>query len=63
MSDFDVASLSCPLPIEQYPHVLLAHGGGGRLMQQLINQVFLPAFGSSNQVQHDAATLMLEGDR
>jgi hydrogenase expression/formation protein HypE len=32
-------------------------------MQQLINQVFLPAFGSSDQVQHDAATLHLEGDR
>ena len=63
MSDFDVASLSCPLPIEQYPHVLLAHGGGGRLMQQLINQVFLPAFGGAEQVQHDAATLSLGGDR
>ncbi|WP_192925019.1 hydrogenase expression/formation protein HypE [Sodalinema gerasimenkoae] len=63
MSDFDVTSGSCPLPIQQYPHVLLAHGGGGRLMQHLINQVFLPAFGSADQVQHDAATLNLEGDR
>jgi hydrogenase expression/formation protein HypE len=35
---------SCPLPIQQYPHVLMAHGGGGRLMHQLLENVFGPAF-------------------
>jgi hydrogenase expression/formation protein HypE len=34
----------CPIPIEQYPNVLLAHGGGGKLMHQLIEKLFLPAF-------------------
>ncbi|MFP4318200.1 MAG: hydrogenase expression/formation protein HypE [Phormidium sp.] len=63
MTNININALVCPLPLDQYPHVLLAHGGGGRLMQQLINQVFLPAFGSSDQVQHDAAILSLEGDR
>jgi len=24
---------TCPIPISQYPHVLMAHGGGGKLMQ------------------------------
>jgi hydrogenase expression/formation protein HypE len=37
--------LTCPFPIQQYPHVLLAHGGGGRLMQQLIEKMFTQAFG------------------
>ena len=34
----------CPIPISQYPQVLLAHGGGGQLMHQLIEQMFVPAF-------------------
>src|SRR5208283_2051559 len=37
--------LSCPFPIQQYPYVLLAHGGGGKLMQQLIEKMFTQAFG------------------
>ncbi len=35
---------SCPIPIADYPQVLLAHGGGGNLMQQLIQKIFLPSF-------------------
>ncbi|MDH3718579.1 MAG: hydrogenase expression/formation protein HypE [Planctomycetota bacterium] len=38
------AGFSCPIPLKQYPHVLLAHGGGGSLMQQLIQRMFLPSF-------------------
>jgi hydrogenase expression/formation protein HypE len=34
----------CPIPIQQYPNVLLAHGGGGKLTHQLIEKFFLPAF-------------------
>jgi hydrogenase expression/formation protein HypE len=30
---------SCPIPISQYPKVLLAHGGGGRLTQQLLDKI------------------------
>lgn len=49
-------SMSCPIPITQYPHVLLAHGGGGRLMNNMIEQMFLPVF--ENQfagTRHDGA--------
>ena len=51
---------ACPVPLRDYPHVLLAHGGGGKLMQQLINDLFLPAFSNplSGQ-QHDAAVFEL----
>lgn len=35
---------ACPLPIAEYPNILLAHGGGGRLMHNLIEKVFVPAF-------------------
>lgn len=50
---------SCPIPLQQYPHILMAHGGGGRLMHQLIQQMFLSAFGSNPDWQHDAARLTL----
>jgi hydrogenase expression/formation protein HypE len=47
--------LSCPLPL-QYQQIVMAHGGGGRLMQQLLAQVIQPTFSNDylNQ-QHDSA--------
>ncbi len=54
--------LSCPIPIARYPNVLLAHGGGGTLMHQLIEQMFVPAFQSSfPQIRHDGAVFTLNG--
>jgi hydrogenase expression/formation protein HypE len=35
---------ACPIPISDYPQILLAHGGGGKLMHRLIEDVFVPAF-------------------
>jgi hydrogenase expression/formation protein HypE len=47
---------SCPIPIQQYPHVLMAHGGGGRLMHQLLEKVFGTAFANPVLDQrHDSA--------
>ena len=36
---------ACPIPRRDAPHVVLGHGGGGKLTSELIEQVFLPAFG------------------
>lgn len=47
---------SCPIPILEYPQVLMAHGGGGKLMHQLLENVFGKAF--SNPIldtRHDSA--------
>ena len=43
--------------------IQLAHGGGGRLSQQLIEELLLPAFGPSDGVLHDAAILESPGQR
>lgn len=52
--------LTCPFPIAQYPHVLLAHGGGGKLMQQLIERMFTQAFGPKPASGlHDSTVLNL----
>lgn len=46
----------CPLPISDYPQILLAHGGGGKLMHDLIENMFVGAFHNSLiDVRHDGA--------
>jgi len=48
----------CPIPISRYPEVQMAHGGGGKLTDQLIEEMFVPAFGNPLLgVRHDGARL------
>ncbi len=57
-------ALQCPIPIQEYPTVLLAHGGGGRLTQMLIERMFRPAFRNpALETLHDGAVLEVEGVR
>jgi len=61
---FDYDGLSCPIPKSEYPHVLLAHGGGGRLMHQLIDKIFAQAFvGAELEVSHDGATFKIDQNK
>ena len=56
------AGLNCPIPLTDYPSVLLAHGGGGRLTQQLIQKMFVSQF--ANEILeplHDGAVFALDG--
>jgi len=57
-------NLNCPLPIGQYEHATLAHGGGGRLMQQLLERLIRPAFDNPWLDQrHDSTVLDTGGAR
>jgi hydrogenase expression/formation protein HypE len=57
-------AFQCPIPIERYPNVLLAHGGGGKLMHQLIERMFLPMFDNAElAARHDGAVLNIGGQR
>lgn len=48
----------CPLPLDDYPAVQLAHGGGGRLMRQLLDDLILPTLRPDGaRGLHDAARL------
>ena len=50
--------LSCPVPISEYKQVLLAHGGGGRLSQRLIDEIFVSRFRNEHlSPLHDGALL------
>jgi hydrogenase expression/formation protein HypE len=52
------AAFSCPAPHAPTAEIQLAHGGGGRLTQQLIDRVFAPAFRNpSLEARHDGAVL------
>ncbi|MBM4168782.1 MAG: hydrogenase expression/formation protein HypE [Ignavibacteria bacterium] len=58
------SGLSCPIPLDQYPHILLAHGGGGKLTQRLIAQMFLPQFSNPMlEPLHDGAIVTINGKR
>ncbi len=35
---------TCPVPLQDYPKIVLGHGGGGKLSGELVEHVFLPAF-------------------
>ena len=53
-------SLQCPIPISDYPTITLAHGGGGRLSQMLVERMFVPAFANAAlEALHDGAVLDL----
>jgi hydrogenase expression/formation protein HypE len=40
----DFSSWSCPLPLADYPTIVMGHGGGGKLGNELVEYLFLPAF-------------------
>ncbi|HVS52590.1 MAG TPA: hydrogenase expression/formation protein HypE [Opitutaceae bacterium] len=55
---------SCPAPRPQRSQITIAHGGGGRLTQDLIDRVFRPAFAAEAlDAQHDGALLATRGVR
>ncbi len=59
-----LTSLACPIPINDYPTITLAHGGGGRLTQMLIERMMLPAFANPQLASlHDGALLEVNGAR
>lgn len=60
----DPISLQCPMPIKDYSEVLLAHGGGGRLMNELIEKVFRSSFaGKKPRARHDGAVFQIGSKR
>lgn len=54
-------TFSCPVPLTRYPRVLMAHGGGGRLMRDLIEHIFAAAL--EPQHQTDSAIVATAGER
>ncbi|MGA2888990.1 MAG: hydrogenase expression/formation protein HypE [Terracidiphilus sp.] len=55
---------SCPLPLVGYPAIVMGHGGGGKLGNELVEHLFLPAFRNAElESLGDAAVLELAGGK
>ena len=64
MTNFDIESMSCPIPKMDYSTIQLAHGAGGKLSSDLIEKIFLPRFGNKTLDKlEDQAILSNLGER
>ena len=60
----DFSRWSCPLPLKDYPTIVMGHGGGGKLGNELVEHLFLPAFRNPElENLGDAAVFELESGR
>jgi hydrogenase expression/formation protein HypE len=62
MNDLDFNKWVCPLPLRDYPKIVLGHGGGGKLSNELVENLFLPVFSNETLDElSDAAALDIAG--
>jgi hydrogenase expression/formation protein HypE len=55
---------TCPVPLRDSPVIVMGHGGGGAMSAELIQHLFLPAFGSAADAQlGDSAIVEVGGLR
>jgi hydrogenase expression/formation protein HypE len=64
MAEVKSFQLQCPTPLNDSERVQLAHGGGGRRMHELLEDLLLPSFKNDLLLErHDGATLNIAGAR
>ncbi len=60
----DVEAWVCPAPLRDVPNIVMGHGGGGAMSAELIEHLFLPAFGQAADTSlGDAAVVEVGGAR
>ena len=60
----DFEGWACPVPLRDSPTVVMGHGGGGQLSAELIEHLFVPAFGNQPDAGlGDSAVFSLGGAR
>ena len=62
MADINIkpklAGWTCPLPLKNYPIIVLGHGSGGKMMGDLIQHLFAPAFNNEYLNQLNDSTVL-----
>ena len=54
---------TCPMPLKNYPTIVLGHGSGGKMMADLIQHLFAPQFNNELLAQMgDSTVLHLPGE-
>ncbi len=62
MTKSSSTGLVCPLPESNAETIQLAHGGGGRMMERLLEEIIRPAFDNDHlRRRHDGAALDVDG--
>ncbi len=56
---FNLTNFVCPVPLRRYPQIVMGHGSGGQMMNELIEYLFVPAFANTEtpELLSDAAVL------
>ncbi len=63
-STIDMEQWVCPMPLRSSPNIVMGHGGGGAMSAELIEHLFLPAFGSAADAgMGDSAVLQIGSAR
>lgn len=59
-----IDNLSCPLPVNNFDAVTMAHGGGGKIMNDLIDKLFMNYLSNNlTNEKHDGAVFISEGHK
>ncbi len=54
----NIQNWTCPMPLRNYPNIMMGHGAGGKMMNDLIKHLFAPLFDSPTLEQFgDSAVL------
>ncbi|MCH9709260.1 MAG: hydrogenase expression/formation protein HypE [Actinomycetia bacterium] len=63
-ASIDSEAWVCPAPLRDAPNVVMGHGGGGAMSAELVESLFLPAFGPAAETgMGDSAVLKLGTER
>jgi hydrogenase expression/formation protein HypE len=60
--DLDFESWTCPAPLRDTPSVVMGHGGGGAMSGELVDHLFLPAYGAAAAAELGDSAVLTVGD-
>lgn len=64
MSDHTALNFICPTPVMAHQEIVLAHGSGGTMSRQLVEEIIVREFANPHlEVLHDGATFSVNGTR
>ncbi|WP_323137925.1 hydrogenase expression/formation protein HypE [Streptomyces sp. NBC_01433] len=58
----DFESWVCPVPLRETPTIVMGHGGGGAMSAELVEHLFLPAYGSAATPELGDSAVLGVGD-